>query len=344
MISETEVSLEEHKEGFRDKLNRMVDTLIRDVDEFYAVFVATAPKNVTGAVTHANLTLALKSLSDFNGTVQKLTDRERELKKGLDIFNLPSLKLTPLGVVEMEIGGLTAVWELVKTWLGEYDVWSLGKFRDLRVEEMENTATQINKNVVKLGKKINGDDNNNEWVTWRSLKHTIDGFKKTMPLITDLRNPAIRERHWALVMEKCGVQFDPHGDDFTLGRVTDLALHTIDVFISELSGNATKELAIELALVAIKETWTGLKMDMVPFKDDRPDVFKVSAFPTHHVPPLRLRILVPEGSITSAHTRLPDCLRNTHHDRLTRIFLNPSYAARKTRTSRLRITSSPCPP
>ena len=42
MISETEVSLEEHKEGFRDKLNRMVDTLIRDVDEFYAVFVATA--------------------------------------------------------------------------------------------------------------------------------------------------------------------------------------------------------------------------------------------------------------------------------------------------------------
>mgnify|MGYP000072744836 CR=1 FL=1 len=76
-------------------------------------------------------------------------------------------------------------------------------------------------------------------------------------------------------------------------------------FISELSGNATKELAIELALVAIKETWTGLNMDMVPFKDDRPDVFKVSAFPTHHVPPLRLRILVPAGAITSAHTRPP---------------------------------------
>ena len=34
MLGETEVSLEEHKESFRDKLTRMVDKLVSDVDEF----------------------------------------------------------------------------------------------------------------------------------------------------------------------------------------------------------------------------------------------------------------------------------------------------------------------
>ena len=41
MLGETEVSLEEHKEGFRDKLTRMVDKLVSDADEFEASFAAT---------------------------------------------------------------------------------------------------------------------------------------------------------------------------------------------------------------------------------------------------------------------------------------------------------------
>jgi dynein heavy chain len=58
MLGETEVSLEEHKEGFRDKLTRMVDKLVSDADEFEASFAATAPKSVADAVTHAALDAA----------------------------------------------------------------------------------------------------------------------------------------------------------------------------------------------------------------------------------------------------------------------------------------------
>ena len=178
--------------------------------------------------------------------------------------------------MESEAQGLRALWDLIAQWLSEYDVWSLGKFRDLRVEEMETTAQTINKNVVKLGKKVLGDADAGgvEWGAWRSLKDTIDGFKKTMPLIMDLRNPAIRDRHWEQVMRECGETFDPHGDAFTLGRVTDLKLHLHDEFIAELSSNATKELAIENSLSTIQETWTTLKMDMVPYKEGR-DVYKL---------------------------------------------------------------------
>jgi len=45
----------------------------------------------------------------------------------------------------------------------------------------------------------------------------------------------------------------------------------------------------------------------------------VRAFPNHRAPPSRLRILVPEGTITS------DCLRNTRYERLTLSFLSHQF-------------------
>ena len=76
----------------------------------------------------------------------------------------------------------------------------------------------------------------------------MESFKKTMPLITDLRNPAMRERHWAQLMDHIGARFDPSGESFTLESVINLHLDQHVDFIAELSGNASKELGIETAI------------------------------------------------------------------------------------------------
>lgn len=60
---------------------------------------------------------------------------------------------------------------------------------------MEEAAARLNKQVTKLGRDVKA------WAVWSWLKDTIDAFKKTMPLITDLRNPAMRPRHWQQLME-----------------------------------------------------------------------------------------------------------------------------------------------
>lgn len=71
----------------------------------------------------------------------------------------------------------------------------------VQVEEMEETAARINKLVSKLGRDIK------HWPVWSWLKDTIDAFKKTMPLITDLRNPAMRQRHWQQLMDHVGTRY-----------------------------------------------------------------------------------------------------------------------------------------
>ena len=64
----------------------------------------------------------------------------------------------------------------------------------IQVEEMEEAAGRIGKTIGKLSREVK---------TWPALfwiKETVEAFKKTMPLITDLRNSAMRQRHWEDLM------------------------------------------------------------------------------------------------------------------------------------------------
>lgn len=68
---------------------------------------------------------------------------------------------------------------------------------------MEEAAVRIGKTVTKLGRDIK------QWGVWGWIKDTVDAFKRTMPLVTDLRNPAMRERHWKQLMDHIDARFDP---------------------------------------------------------------------------------------------------------------------------------------
>lgn len=65
---------------------------------------------------------------------------------------------------------------------------------------MEEAAVRCGKGVTKLGRDIKA------WGVWGWIKEIIDAFKRTMPLITDLRNPAMRQRHWDGLMEEIGTR------------------------------------------------------------------------------------------------------------------------------------------
>ena len=40
------------------------------------------------------------------------------------------------------------------------------------------------------------------------MKQRIETFKRTMPLIQDLKNPAMRDRHWERLKEEVQKPFD----------------------------------------------------------------------------------------------------------------------------------------
>ena len=256
MVDESGGKLEKFKDGFREKVKTMLDSFLKEVTVASEDFFKAAPYSFDRVTTHE----ALGSISASKTLLESLRVRSLELKSGMDIFNIPQPPYKEFVAMDKDLDLLERIWTLVEEWQGLYSVWKDGAFVDIRVEEMEEAAVRIGKNVQKMGRDIKS------WGVWVSIKDTVDSFKKTMPLITDLRNPAMRSRHWEQLMEEIGSKFDPTSSSFTLDTILTLRLDTKVEFIAELSTNATKELAIETNLKSITATWATLGIDMVEYK------------------------------------------------------------------------------
>lgn len=61
------------------------------------------------------------------------------------------------------------------------------------------------------------------------LRETITGFKDSLPLIEQLKNPAIQERHWKRIMEETGKDLgEINLKTLTLSRVFELELQNYE--------------------------------------------------------------------------------------------------------------------
>lgn len=70
-------------------------------------------------------------------------------------------------------------------------------------------------------------------------------------MITDLRNPSLKQRHWNLIEDIINHKFDPEVP-ITLQQLTDLKVFDKAEAIQEVSGQASSEASLESIL---KKVW-----------------------------------------------------------------------------------------
>jgi hypothetical protein len=58
------------------------------------------------------------------------------------------------------------------------------------------------------------------------MRDRVEQFRQTMPLIQDLKNKAMRQRHWDALRHEMSRDFDPYSPTFTLEQVFALGLHS----------------------------------------------------------------------------------------------------------------------
>eukprot|EP00750_Incisomonas_marina_P005719 INCI14099.2.p1 GENE.INCI14099.2~~INCI14099.2.p1 ORF type:complete len:3630 (-),score=727.81 INCI14099.2:1911-12800(-) len=204
---------------------------------------------------------ALEQIASFKAKVAEARKHITDLGPGLEIFKMDAPDDTLLNEVDEDLAALTSVWEVAKGWDTKWTQWKTGKFRDLDCDFLEREAAVVFKTVSKLGRTMK------KWKCWQMMKEKIDEFRATLPLILNLRNDAMRDRHWERLCSEIGKSIDPKSDDFTLEKVFTLGLHHHGDFISELSGVANKELAIEENLEAIATAWKEINIEVGEYKD-----------------------------------------------------------------------------
>lgn len=84
------------------------------------------------------------------------------------------------------------------------------------------------------------------WIRLMSVGQMLDikmkQFKNSVALMVQLKNEALREKHWNMLMEKTGQYFDTSPQRFTLENMFSMELHKYQAIAESIINNAVKEL------------------------------------------------------------------------------------------------------
>eukprot|EP00727_Mastigamoeba_balamuthi_P014495 m51a1_g9670 putative dynein heavy chain axonemal (5182) ;mRNA; r:1243469-1265072 len=247
----------------KQKKDRFKSELVKAVKEFGQTVANARQDFMQKGPTTSNIPVdkAFKLIAEFRTHIESITEKDNSLKAGLEIFGMDTPQNKELAAMVKDLDMLEKIWQLTDEWAHTWEEWRTIRFSEITIAKMEEEAQQYQKKMIKLGKDIKGLE------VWVTLKERIDQFCAGLPLIQDLKNPALRPRHWDRLKEEVGKPFDPEAADFTLDMVFALGLDGYADVISNLSSSATKELAIEESIKEIADTWEKLDLDLVPHKD-----------------------------------------------------------------------------
>ena len=112
---------------------------------------------------------------------------------------------------------------------------------------MQGVADGHARSVATLGIK--------NWEVCDNLVKKIHMFKRAMPLIANLKEPAIRQRHWNMLMNELGVTFHPYSDSFTLNTIFEMKFQEYSKVVATMAMIAKKEYEVEQGLEEINARW-----------------------------------------------------------------------------------------
>ncbi|XP_030837708.1 dynein heavy chain 2, axonemal [Strongylocentrotus purpuratus] len=257
-LIDSDVMLKKHKEKFKTGL-------IHSAEEFKKTSHQTLEDFQTSGPFSSQMSCddALVSIAATREKVTDLKAQEATIRRGLNIFKIDQPPSKEIQQLDKDLDFIENVWQLTKEWEELWNTWKVGTFASLVTTEMEMTAGQLFKKLNKLSRELK----DKSWEVVDFSKNRVDQFRRTMPLVTDLHNHAMRQRHWQQLQDELEKTFDHTADEFTLERIIELGFDAHAEKVSEISGAASKELAIEQSLSGIRDVWEETILDVSPYKD-----------------------------------------------------------------------------
>nr|CAH8839495.1 unnamed protein product [Trichobilharzia regenti] len=257
-LASAEMMIKKSKEKFKVGLLSDTEEFKRAVSHLLQDLQTNGP-----FAAHLQPQEALDILNNFREQLDNLKKHELELRHGLNLFKIEQPPCKEIVVIEKDLDLLTTIWSTNLEWDKNWESWKVGRFYDLQTNDMENLANTVFRKFAKWSRDLK----ERNWEVIDVSKTRVDQFRRTMPLITDLRNPAMRTRHWDRIKEEMNKQFDVNSENFTLESIIQLGFEQYTDLVNEISSAATKELAIEKALDAMERFWQNNELDMVPYKE-----------------------------------------------------------------------------
>lgn len=186
------------------------------------------------------------------------------LKKSASLFELTAPCQDPMKICRKELKMMKQLWDFVYVIQSSVNDWKKTPWKKIDVEDMEQECKKLAKDIRTLDKDMR------HWKPYIRLEVLIKNLVTSLRAITELQNPAIRERHWIELMHATKLM-DIYGKDLlvrftmddstTLADLLDLHLHEYEDEVKNIVDKSVKEMSMEKTLNDLTTTWSTMEFD-----------------------------------------------------------------------------------
>ena len=171
---------------------------------------------------------------------------------GLFEVNIPDYK--QLKQCRKEIKMLKTLWDYVFIVRSSIEDWKLTPWLEINVEQMDMDCKKFSKDIRSLDKEMRA------WDTYIGVENTVKNMLTSLRAVSELQNPAIRDRHWQQLMQATGVRF-VMDESTTLADLLSLNLHEFEDEVNTIVDKAVKEMSMEKVLKELDVTWSQMEFE-----------------------------------------------------------------------------------
>ncbi|XP_033124826.1 dynein heavy chain 6, axonemal-like [Anneissia japonica] len=165
--------------------------------------------------------------------------------------------LVDLSELERDLQLRSLLWESSSEWESLVEEWTATQFDQLKVDSVQKNVNKFTQTVFMLEKGLPANE------VLPTLKENVVSFKKGMPVISSLRNPALRSRHWKEIQDLIGRNILIE-KKFSLGKLLELQVFEHKDRINDISTQASNEATLEVMLTKVIDFWQGTDFRLVP--------------------------------------------------------------------------------
>ncbi|XP_056236518.1 dynein axonemal heavy chain 11 isoform X2 [Seriola aureovittata] len=214
--------------------------------KFRELFKATAPFSYNAVHPYISLEKSENAIRDMEKEVA-------ELQESTNLFDVTIPDYRDIKLCRREITVLKELWDIVVFVQSSVKNWTMTKWRQINVDQMDAELWRFAKDIRKLDKEARA------WDVYSGLDLYVKNLLASLRAVSHLQNLAIRERHWVQLIRTTQMDITVT-DSTTLEDLLALQLHLFEDEVRDIVDKAVKEMAIEKVVTEISQTWASMEL------------------------------------------------------------------------------------
>uniref|UniRef100_A0A8C9AK17 Dynein axonemal heavy chain 11 n=1 Tax=Prolemur simus TaxID=1328070 RepID=A0A8C9AK17_PROSS len=196
-------------------------------------------------------------LDKANKELEALEEEMLQMQESTHLFEVALPEYKQMKQCRKEIKLLKGLWDVIIYVRRSTDNWTKTQWRQINVEQMDVELRRFAKassitEILSLDKEVR------VWDAYAGLAGAVRDMTTSLRAVTELQNPALRDRHWRQLMKTVGVKFSIN-EATTLADLLALQLHRVEDDVRKIVDKAVKELGTEKVIIEISQTWATME-------------------------------------------------------------------------------------